>query len=199
MVRLFPVFLLAHLPLVGGEAGVGADQPGDVLAGEAGGEAAGDLERGGDPDPGEEGGPHCPLLLLADHQEGVVQLASLALPVLPLKRESDCELGRRYFLVSYLQLPGLLSAGVVLVTVHWVGETSLSQALQRIILAQFYDINLVSEVTLQHHNTTFFFPQRFGHLYLEVRDYWGEKWLVVDHLGVGMVGMVGMVCWRTEI
>ena len=66
MVRLFPVFLLAHLPLVGSEAGVGADQPGVVLAGEAGGEAAGDLEGGGDPDPGEEGGPHCPLLLLAD-------------------------------------------------------------------------------------------------------------------------------------
>ena len=44
MVCLFPVFLLTHLPLAGGEAGVGADQLGDVLAGEAGGEAAGDLD-----------------------------------------------------------------------------------------------------------------------------------------------------------
>ena len=44
MVCLFPVFLLAHLPLLLGEAGVGADQLSDVLAGEAGGEAAGHLD-----------------------------------------------------------------------------------------------------------------------------------------------------------
>ena len=80
MVRLFPVFVLAHLPLVLSEAG-----PGAALAGEAGGEAAGDLERGGDPDPGEEGGAHCLVLLLADQQEGVVELARLALPLLALK------------------------------------------------------------------------------------------------------------------
>ena len=44
MVCLFPVFLLTHLPLVLSEARVGADQLGDVLAGEAGGEAAGHLD-----------------------------------------------------------------------------------------------------------------------------------------------------------
>ena len=44
MVCLFPVFLLTHLPLVLSEARVGADQLGDVLAGEAGGEAARHLD-----------------------------------------------------------------------------------------------------------------------------------------------------------
>ena len=81
MVRLFPVFVLAHLPLVLSQVGAGAG----LAGGEAGGEAAGDLERGGDPDPGEEGGPHCLVLLLADQQEGVVELARLALPLLALK------------------------------------------------------------------------------------------------------------------
>ena len=90
VVSLFPVLLLTHLLLLLSEAGVGADHLGDVLAaGEAGGEAAGHLERGGYPNPGEEGGPDSLVLLLADQQEGVVEVARLTLPLLALNTNTQ--------------------------------------------------------------------------------------------------------------